>query len=61
MTRRSSTQPERMKIQIIVLFQNLGEDNPYYAQSPAPPLPVASRGGIVDARRPLAPVCLILI
>jgi radical SAM superfamily enzyme YgiQ (UPF0313 family) len=32
-------QPERMKIQIIVLFQNLGEDNPYYAQSPAPPLP----------------------
>jgi radical SAM superfamily enzyme YgiQ (UPF0313 family) len=28
-----------MKIQIIVLFQNLGEDNPYYAQSPAPPLP----------------------
>ena len=39
MARRSSTQPERMKIQIIVLFQNLGEDNPYYAQSPAPPLP----------------------
>ena len=39
MTRHSSTQPERMTIQIIVLFQNLGEDNPYYAQSPAPPLP----------------------
>ena len=39
MTRNSSMQPERMKIQIIVLFQNLGEDNPYYAQSPAPPLP----------------------
>ena len=39
MARRSSTQPERMKVQIIVLFQNLGEDNPYYAQSPAPPLP----------------------
>ena len=32
-------QPERKKLQIIVLFQNLGEDNPYYAQSPAPPLP----------------------
>lgn len=29
----------RMKIQIIVLFQNLGEESPYYAQSPAPPLP----------------------
>ena len=39
MTRNSSMRPERMKIQIIVLFQNLGEENPYYAQSPAPPLP----------------------
>jgi radical SAM superfamily enzyme YgiQ (UPF0313 family) len=39
MTRPASTQPERIKIQIIVLFQNLGEDNPYYARSPAPPLP----------------------
>lgn len=32
-------QPKRKKLQIIVLFQNLGENNPYYAQSPAPPLP----------------------
>ncbi len=39
MARPVCTQPERMTIQIIVLFQNLGEDNPYYAQSPAPPLP----------------------
>ena len=30
---------DRKKLLIIVLFQNLGEDNPYYAQSPAPPLP----------------------
>jgi radical SAM superfamily enzyme YgiQ (UPF0313 family) len=27
------------KIQIIVLFQNLGERQPYFANSPAPPLP----------------------
>lgn len=27
------------RIQIIVLFQNLGEDRPWYAKSPAPPLP----------------------
>ena len=27
------------KIQIVVLFQNLGEDRPWYAKSPAPPLP----------------------
>jgi radical SAM superfamily enzyme YgiQ (UPF0313 family) len=26
------------KLQIIVLFQNLGEDRPYYARSPSPPL-----------------------
>ena len=26
------------KLQIIVLFQNLGEKNAYYAPSPAPPL-----------------------
>lgn len=39
MARPVCTQPDRMTIQIIVLFQNLGEDNPYYAQSPAPPLP----------------------
>jgi radical SAM superfamily enzyme YgiQ (UPF0313 family) len=35
----SVMQPKRKKIQIIVLFQNLGEEHPYYAQSPAPPLP----------------------
>lgn len=29
----------RMKIQIIVLFQNLRGEVPYYAKSPAPPLP----------------------
>ncbi len=29
----------RLKIQIIVLFQNLAEETPYYAKSPAPPLP----------------------
>ncbi len=26
------------KLQIIVLFQNLGDEHPYYAQAPAPPL-----------------------
>ncbi len=35
----SATPPDRKKLLIIVLFQNLGENNPYYAQSPAPPLP----------------------
>ncbi len=39
MTPLASMPPERKKLLIIVLFQNLGEDNPYYAQSPAPPLP----------------------
>lgn len=29
----------RRKIQIIVLFQNLGDASPWYARSPAPPLP----------------------
>lgn len=29
----------KLKIQIIVLFQNLGEQQPYFANSPAPPLP----------------------
>jgi len=28
----------RPKLQIIVLFQNLGEERPYYARSPSPPL-----------------------
>lgn len=27
------------KLQIIVLFQNLGDEDPYYAENPAPPLP----------------------
>jgi radical SAM superfamily enzyme YgiQ (UPF0313 family) len=35
----SAMPPKRKKLQIIVLFQNLGQDHPYYAQSPAPPLP----------------------
>jgi radical SAM superfamily enzyme YgiQ (UPF0313 family) len=30
---------KRKKLLIIVLFQNLGDEHPYYAQSPAPPLP----------------------
>lgn len=30
---------KKPKLLIIVLFQNLGEDNPYYARNPAPPLP----------------------
>ena len=28
----------RPKLQIIVLFQNLGDEHPYFARSPAPPL-----------------------
>jgi len=39
MTPLASMPHRRKKLLIIVLFQNLGEDNPYYAQSPAPPLP----------------------
>src|SRR5512136_2899441 len=35
----SAMQRNRKKILIIVLFQNLGDEHPYYAQSPAPPLP----------------------
>jgi radical SAM superfamily enzyme YgiQ (UPF0313 family) len=34
------------KVQIIVLFQNLGEGRPYYAQSPAPPLSGALVAGL---------------
>ena len=34
MTRNSSMRPERMKIQIIVLFQNLGEDDPVLCTEP---------------------------
>jgi radical SAM superfamily enzyme YgiQ (UPF0313 family) len=33
------TQKQKAKLLIIVLFQNLGEQYPYYAQSPSPPLP----------------------
>ncbi len=36
----------RPKLQIIVLFQNLGECQPYYAQSPAPPLSGALVAGL---------------
>ena len=34
------------KLQIIVLFQNLGEKKPYFAQSPAPPLSGALVAGL---------------
>jgi len=37
--RPKRTLPDRKTLEIIVLFQNLGDDHPYYAQSPAPPLP----------------------
>ncbi len=30
---------DKPKLLIIVLFQNLGDEHPYYARSPAPPLP----------------------
>lgn len=36
----------RPKLQIIVLFQNLGEGRPYYAHSPAPPLSGALVAGL---------------
>ena len=36
----------RPKLQIIVLFQNLGEDRPYYARSPSPPLSGALLAGL---------------
>ena len=36
------------KLQIIVLFQNLGDDHTYYAHSPAPPL----SGALVAALTP---------
>jgi radical SAM superfamily enzyme YgiQ (UPF0313 family) len=34
------------KLQIIVLFQNLGEEKPYYARSPSPPLSGALLAGL---------------
>jgi radical SAM superfamily enzyme YgiQ (UPF0313 family) len=39
MNTANSAQRDRKKLLIIVLFQNLGDEHPYYAQSPAPPLP----------------------
>ncbi|MEJ2617170.1 MAG: hypothetical protein P8Z35_19625, partial [Ignavibacteriaceae bacterium] len=30
---------KKPKLLIIVLFQNLKDENPYYARTPAPPLP----------------------
>jgi radical SAM superfamily enzyme YgiQ (UPF0313 family) len=39
MNRRMQKQKAKPKLLIIVLFQNLGEQYPYYAQSPSPPLP----------------------
>ncbi len=48
MTRRNNHQGDAMKkpkLLIIVLFQNLGDEHPYYARNPAPPLP-----GILLAR-----------
>jgi radical SAM superfamily enzyme YgiQ (UPF0313 family) len=36
----------RPKLLIVVLFQNLGEENAYYAQSPAPPLAGALLAGL---------------
>ncbi len=55
MTALSRRTPRNKKLlEIIVLFQNLGEDHPYYAQSPAPPLPgillAALTPDIVDVR-----------
>ncbi len=46
----------RPKLQIIVLFQNLGEGRPYYAQSPAPPLSGALIAGLTP---PLVDVELV--
>ena len=37
---------KKRKLQIIVLFQNLGEEQTYYARSPAPPLSGALLAGI---------------
>jgi len=37
---------KKPKLLIIVLFQNLGDENPYFAQSPAPPLSGALLAGL---------------
>ncbi len=54
MKRNRATPRNRKTLEIIVLFQNLGEEHPYYAQSPAPPLPgillAALTPDIVDVR-----------
>ncbi|RPI59817.1 MAG: radical SAM protein [Ignavibacteriales bacterium] len=37
--KKKKSSDEKLKVLIIVLFQNLGENNPYYAKTPSPPLP----------------------
>jgi len=39
MVKQTPNREIKPKLQIIVLFQNLGEEYPYYAQSPSPSLP----------------------
>lgn len=39
MSNKSPFHPKKKKILIIVLFQNLMDEKPYYAKNPAPPLP----------------------
>src|SRR3990170_8992625 len=39
MKKKKSSSEVKPKLLIIVLFQNLGENNPYYAKTPSPPLP----------------------
>ena len=43
------------KLQIIVLFQNLGEERPYYAKSPSPPLSVCASASTCCSRAVAAP------
>ncbi|NWF88696.1 MAG: radical SAM protein [Ignavibacteriaceae bacterium] len=37
--KKTKSSAKKPKLLIIVLFQNLGENNPYYAKTPSPPLP----------------------
>jgi radical SAM superfamily enzyme YgiQ (UPF0313 family) len=37
--KKKKSSNEKPKLLIIILFQNLGENNPYYAKTPSPPLP----------------------
>ncbi len=37
--KKSKSSRKKSKLLILVLFQNLGENNPYYAKTPSPPLP----------------------